>query len=102
MEENVPTIQAAPAKGINWNHQPRNNARNDNGNGSRPVCVNNQTGPIPSTPRNFEGVTPQIGGILALRSENMIKKVSYDQFCEKLHTYIVNNFKNGDAIVGVT
>ena len=32
----------------------------------------------------------------------MNKKVNYDQFCEKLHTYIVNNLKNGDAIVGVT
>ena len=32
----------------------------------------------------------------------MIKKLNYDQFCEKLYTYIVNNFKNGDAIVEVT
>jgi len=37
-----------------------------------------------------------------LRSENMIKKVSYDQFCDKLHVYIMSHFKNGDYIVEIT
>ena len=55
-----------------------------------------------STPRYLEGATPKIGGISALRSENMIKKVDYNKFCEKLHTYIMNEFKNVDAIVEVT
>ena len=27
-----------------------------------------------STPRDFEGVTPKVGGVLALCSENMIKR----------------------------
>ena len=102
MEENAPAAQGAPAEGENQNQQPRGNARNEQGNGGRPVRVNNRTGPILSTPRDFEGATPKIGGILALRSENMLKKLNYDQFCEKLHTYIVNNFKNGDAVVEVT
>ena len=46
-----------------------------------------------STPRDFAGATPKIGGILALRSENMTNKVTYDKFCEKLKVYIMNNFK---------
>lgn len=37
-----------------------------------------------------------------MRSENMIKKVSYNQFCDKLHVYIMNHFKNGDYIVEIT
>ena len=103
MEGNASPAQVVPpAEGINRNQQSRGNDRNENVNNSRPVRVNNRTGPVSSTPRDFEGATPQIGGILALRSENMMKKVNFDKFCEKLHTYIVNNFKNGDAIVEVT
>ena len=55
-----------------------------------------------STPRDFEGVTPKIGGVLALRSENMTKKVNYDIFCEKLGVYIMNEFKGGENVVEVT
>ena len=39
---------------------------------------------------------------MALRSENMTKKVNYDQFCEKLSIFIMNVFKNGDCVVEVT
>ena len=55
-----------------------------------------------STPRDFEGVTPKIGGVLALRSENMTKKVNYDIFCEKLGIYIMNEFKGGENVVEAT
>ena len=82
MEENAPVAQGAPAEGENQNQQQRGNARNENWNSGRPARVNRRTGPVSSTPKDFEGATPQIGGILALRSENMLKKVSYDKFCE--------------------
>ena len=55
-----------------------------------------------STPKDFEGATPKIGGILALRSENMTNKVNYDIFCEKLGIYIMNDFKGGENVVEVT
>ena len=55
-----------------------------------------------STSRDFEGATPKIGGILGLRSENVSKKVNYDAFCEKLAIYVMNELKDGDAIVEVT
>ena len=45
-----------------------------------------------TTPRDFEGATPKIGGILALRSESMTKKVKYDIFFEKLEVYTMNGF----------
>ena len=45
---------------------------------------------------------PKIGGILALRSENMTNKVNYDIFCEKLGVYIMNEFKGGENVVEVT
>ena len=69
---------------------------------SRPTRPNNRSGPVSSTPRDFEGATPKIGGILTLHSENMTKKVNYDQFCEKLYIFIMNVFKNGDSVVEVT
>ena len=46
-----------------------------------------------STPRDYAGAVPEIGGILALRSENLTHKVNYDIFCEKLGVYIMNEFK---------
>ena len=79
----------------------RPNAVNPNSTG-RPTRQNNRSGPVSSTPKDFEGATPKIGGILALRSENMTKKVNYDQFCEKLYIFIMNVFKNGDSVVEVT
>ena len=58
--------------------------------------------PQSSTPRDFAGATPKIGGILALRSENITNNVTYDKFCEKLKAYIMNKFKGGENIVEVT
>ena len=52
--------------------------------------------------RDFEGATPKIGGVLGLRSENVTNKVNYDSFCEKLGIYVMNELKEGDAIVEVT
>jgi hypothetical protein len=55
-----------------------------------------------STNRDFEGATPKLGAVLALRSENVNKKVNYDRFLEKLAIYVVNELKNGDSLVEVT
>ena len=55
-----------------------------------------------STNRCFEGVTPKLGAVLALCSENMNKKVSYDRFLEKLAIYVVNELKNGVSLVEVS
>ena len=57
---------------------------------------------ISSTPEDYEGATPKIGGILALRSENLTNKFSYDIFCEQLRIYIMNEFKGGENVVEVT
>ena len=69
----------------------------------RPTRPNNRFGNVTgSTPRDFEGDTPKLGGILGLRSENVTKKINYDLFCEKLGTYIMTEFRNGDAIFLIT
>ena len=90
MEEITPSKPTTPSATENSNSQdsPRrtnpNNAINSN-SVDRPNQPNNCSGPVLSTPRDFEGATPKIGRILALRSENMTKEVNYDQFCEKLY-----------------
>ena len=38
--------------------------------------------------RNYEGDTPEVGGILALKAENITKKLTFDAFREKLTTYV--------------
>ena len=74
-----------------------------NGGTRRPTRLNNRYGNVlNSTPKDFVGDTPKLGGILGLRSENVTKKITYDLFCEKLGTYIMTEFKNGDDIFQVT
>ena len=50
---------------------------------------------VSTTQRDFKGATPDIGAVLALRSENVTMKTSFDKFCEKLVTHIMNEFKAG-------
>ena len=52
--------------------------------------------------RYFAGATPKIGGILGQYSKIITKKINYDSFCEKFGTYIMTEFKNGEAVIEVT
>ena len=49
--------------------------------------------------RYFIGATTKIDGVLFLRSENMTQKVNYDNFCEKLNVYMMNEFKGGENMI---
>ena len=59
------------------------------------------TGNTSSVSKEFKGANPKIGGVLALRSKNITTKASYDIFCEKLETFIMNEFENEDDIFEV-
>ena len=52
-------------------------------------CNNQISTNILSSQKEFKGATPEIGGILALRIENVAKKLTFDKLCEKLGTYIM-------------
>ena len=80
---------------INTNSGPSPRGRASRGDG-RP----NASGS--STQRDFEGSTPEIGGVLGLRSENVSKKINYDKFCKKINTYIMKEFRGGEYVVGIT
>ena len=71
------TGNSPPSTSLVANTAPTIN-RNKNRN---PRRVNTS---LSTTPRDFEGATPKIGGMLALRSENGNKKVNYDNFCKKV------------------
>ena len=106
MPENTPsdqTPQVASASDRNADNNLQTEPVSANGGTRKPTRYNNRFGNVTgSTPRDFEGDTPKLGGVLGLRSENITKKISYDLFCEKLGTYIMTEFKNGDAIFQVT
>ena len=80
------------------------NTSNQNGNGfPRANRPSNRVSTVQSsTNRDFEGATPKLGAVLALRNENVNKKMNYDRFLEKLAIYMVNELKNGDSIVEIT
>ena len=101
-QPNPAQTPSAESNDVQGDAQRRTNQNNNQNVSGRHTRTHNRSGPVSSTPRDFEGATPRIGGILALRSENMTKKVNYDQFCEKLSIFIMNVFKNGDCVVEVT
>ena len=75
----TPELEQSPSEGVNSaqtlggeTDTPSGSRRNPTRAPRRPNTAFN------NTPRDFDGVTPKIGGILALRSENMTKKVNYD------------------------
>ena len=49
----------------------------------------------------YEGKTPEIGGILALRNENFSKKVPFSVFQQKLKNHILTEFDYARDIVPI-
>ena len=98
--EEVPLTTPSPSS-TESTPQPRfaSGANSDQNRGNR---SQNRHAGFQSTNRDFAGATPKIGGVLGLRSENVTKKVNYDSFCEKLGIYVMNELKDGDAIVEIT
>ena len=104
MSETAPATESeqTPSESVNT---PPSGAETDTHSGNRRNPTRGPRRPntaFANTPKDFEGVTPKIGGILALRSENMTKKVNFDIFCEKLGIYVMNEFKGGENVVEVT
>ena len=48
-----------------------------------------------SNPVGYEGDTPAVGAVLALKHERFHKKVPFSQFVEKVYGYVLSNFKDG-------
>ena len=103
-EQSPPTANAnaGNAEQPQENEQASSGATGNRHRGTHNRYTNRSGNAVMSTSKDFDGATPKIGGVLALRSENVTKKLNYDMFCEKLGTYIMNEFKNGDAVVEVT
>ena len=101
MSENLTPAENSPARNPDTqNAQAPNANRNVTPRTNRP---SNRTRSVQSTTnRDFEGATPKLNAILALRNENLTKKVNYDHFLEKLAIYIINELKNGDSIIEIT
>ena len=81
----------------NNNNSTNNNTYNNNNSGSQ---NNNRSGTsvrngsrtttpiIQSVERDFEGKTAEIGGVLALKSEKVTKKVPFDTFRDLIVEYL--------------
>ena len=91
MSENLVTLGASPAESpssdissnthgetVTSQGNNSNSSRNTNRNTNHPKYT--QT----TTPRDYEGATPKIGGVLALRSKNMTKKRTMTAFARNL------------------
>ena len=50
----------------------------------------------------YEGDTPEIIAVLGLQNENVDKKVSLTVFCERIGTYIMKEYTNGEDVITVT
>ena len=94
---------APPVEGVDPAQSPGANSDTTSGSRRTPSRASRRTNTsFTNTPKDFEGATPKIGGILALRNENVAKKINYDVFCEKLGVYVMNELKGGENVVEVT
>ena len=111
MSLNDVTNEATPEQPGNNEVTPQNNRNTPSTTGSssgtetsRPRSSRRDTRPnsvSTSTQRDFKGATPDIGGVLALRSKNVAVKTSYDKFCEKLETYLMKQLKGGEHVIEI-
>ena len=57
-----------------------------------------QQRPTTSNPTSYVGENESVGVILALRSERFDKKISFQEFTDKIANYVDTNFKDGGDI----
>ena len=69
-----------------------NRRRNGDGREAKIVLAN---------PIGYEGDTPDVGAVLALKYEKFHKKVPFSQFVEKVYGYVLSNFKDGGDMKAV-
>ena len=88
--------QAQTIGGMRANERFDTSGVNTSQNSNRTAQENNGT----QMHNEFEGNTPDIGGILSLPAESHIKaRVSYTKFRDLLPTYIVKNFREMVKVV---
>ena len=66
-----------------------NDRTNNKGKGKSRDKLNSGTH-FGSNEKNFEGAQPSVGGILALKTERLEKKITFEIFKEKMKTYILS------------
>ena len=77
----VPNVADAPDAVSNNTEAPNTNNEETVGSSARnprnrrPRNINNNAANTTTAQRSFEGATPAIGGVLALRSENELRQV---------------------------
>ena len=73
------------------------NTQGRTGNRSRKSLRINPT--VDTSNKASKGAEPDIGCVLGLRFEKVVKKVSYDVFCKKFANYIGRNMKYRNKLV---
>ena len=86
---NTPAVEITSSSSNNNSQRNGSNRSRSRRNQSR----NNQV--TTSNPVSYEGDTPGVGAVLALRLEKLDKKLPYEQFVEKVYLYAVTNYKDG-------
>ena len=87
----APTILAATGDSVTIN-----DSRGQTSTRSRNAP--NRQAPSGSDPISFEGACPDIGAVLALRSERITKKTDFSVFVENVADYVIANPKYGSDI----
>ena len=84
-DQEVPSGSPSPAP-VQSSSRPRQNQQR------------RQQRPTLSNPTSYSDENESIGVILALRAERFNKKVSFQEFVDKVSNYVVSNFKDGGDI----
>ena len=77
------------------NHSNQSNTSNRSGNYERKQYNKNQNnnGRSYNNPKGWKGSTPEIGGVLGLKSENLEHNKSFQEYCKAVKNYILRDNK---------
>ena len=93
------SANATPEQSINIASARNNNSNNARNNNDRRRNSRGVTSIVQSVDEDFQGKTPEIGGVLVLKSEKVSKKVPFEVFRELLVERLSKELDNSrDAI----
>ena len=103
MSDGETTAQTNVGKETSDNNNNNNSSDNNNNNNSttNKNFNHNRNKVILSNPISYDGETKAVGAVLGLRYEKFYKKLPFSQFVEKVHYYVISNYKDGGDLKAV-
>ena len=99
MSDSAEVATTAPSAGAENNATSNSSESNTNNPARR--RNNRRNVNVDLVNKSFEGETPDIGAVLALKSEKVDKKLTFDSFREKLSDFLMKKLDHAKDVVAI-